>query len=346
MILRIVFFVFFLFFLGFVHFVSNNSVRDLDSLDNLLSVGDFFSIATNKVYLENFYKLYRVNNEFDKLLFFIFLFLFLGVFLFFVRKFLAKIEKENTSDEFIQMQGSQFYLLFFLYFLLQFWGISFLGNVFYFVRWFGFFDNHSFVFSMFIVKLVILVFLFIFTPLLFVVLLILGKIFNFRSFLYNLMFFIGYNTSDFLRFVFLSVSIFLFFIFLGFGIGFDEKSLMVIYVANGFFYELLVSFIGLVLLVPLVEEIIFRAFLIKLLLEILGGSKETLLKRSLVIIVSSLVFSASHFESFIISFFIFIVGVFLAVVYLMKRSIIYTYVLHSIFNLCSLIFSLFYSHSF
>lgn len=292
---EVLLFLFFLAFLLFLYFnnftVQNDIMFDKEKLKSILSNYDF---SVSKV----FFSYFIIG----------FLLLILG----FIFIFSKKIKQVDFSNLLIFDKNGDFYFVFFSYFLLQ---ILFKSLGFSFVDLF--FHIHNEV--IFYYKFVIIFTAIFFNPIFFLLVLNFLKIFNVFNFFKNLLYrmFVDYKF-----FVFLSFIVFLLVLSLTSKV---EDSLLVVYVKYSNFYEMFFAFLGLVFFIPLVEELIFRKYLIDYLLKIFRIG-------FLAIIFSSFVFSIIHFENIFYSFLIFIVGCFLGIIYLMKKDIAYTYFFHSFYN--------------
>jgi membrane protease YdiL (CAAX protease family) len=188
-------------------------------------------------------------------------------------------------------------------------------------------------------KFFVLLFIFVITPLIFFIFLNIFSRFSLKTFWVSLIGFIADEFDKFVKISLISFVVFFVFTFISSFLEVNDSSLLVLYVKNGFWYELVVTFWGLVLLVPLVEEVIFRVYLFSL-LE--GIWEKGSLSRFLILVFSSIVFSISHFENLAVSVFIFVIGLILGWIYLSSRNLFLIYIFHSVFNFYTLIFSIFF----
>lgn len=290
---EVLLFLFFLAFLLFLYFnnftVQNDIMFDKEKLKSILSNYDF---STSRI----FFCYFLIG----------FLLLIFG----FIFVFSKRIKEIDFNNLLVYGKGGDFYLAFFSYFLLQILfkslGFSFVDSFF-----------HSKV--IFYYKFVIIFSAIFFNPIFFILILNFFKIFDvfnfFKSLFYRMF-------VDYKFFVFLSFVVFLLVLSL---IPHVEDNLLVVYVKYSNFYEMLFAFLGLVFFIPLVEELIFRKYLIDYLLNIFRI-------KLLAVIFSSFVFSVIHFENIFYSFLIFVVGCFLGTIYLGKKDIAYTYFFHSFYN--------------
>ncbi|MCX7971975.1 MAG: CPBP family intramembrane metalloprotease [bacterium] len=161
-----------------------------------------------------------------------------------------------------------------------------------------------------------------------------GKI-NLFLFFNNLMYH-QKSLVDFMKLSLVSMLLFIFSIIYFFVVlDYDSIGILVVYVKYSYFWEMIMLFVGLVILVPLAEELIFRKYLIDSLLNIF--------KPSSVIFFSSLVFSLIHLQDILSTVFIFTIGIILAYIYLTRKDIIYTYILHSFYNFLIMIYWIYLS---
>ncbi|MGC8734204.1 MAG: CPBP family intramembrane glutamic endopeptidase, partial [bacterium] len=100
------------------------------------------------------------------------------------------------------------------------------------------------------------------------------------------------------------------------------------------FWELILIFLALVFLIPLVEETIFRFYLINFLEDIFNN-------KWIIIFLGALIFSLIHFESILFLSFIFILSMYLNYVYLKYRNLYLNFWIHSFWNLLNFLVLLF-----
>lgn len=298
---RIYFFLF-LFFLVYLYYYN--------TFGSYNSNGDYYyGVLNDEQKLVQFYHSIGFDNSFDKYIFFYFLvFLFLG---FGIGSFFSR----SLID--MKYKSGDFYLLFFLYYFMQiffqFLGINFIK--FFYVEFI----------SVPLYKFIIILSSTVLSP--FIFLLLNWNKENFLHFLNNLFFILRFRWKEVWRILLFSFSCWLIIIFVGFH---DQKSLLGIYVKYSRIFELIFSFVGIVILVPLVEELLFRKYLIDYLIIVFG------LRGS--IILSSIIFSLIHFTTFLQNILIFLVGIILARIYLDNKNILFSYLFHSFFNFLSFIY--------
>ncbi|MCX7758589.1 MAG: CPBP family intramembrane metalloprotease [bacterium] len=316
---KVIPFILFLFFVLFLYFFNN--FANLGVKEG--SPDDVYLILTDKHKLINFYEINNFNNQQDKVIFGYFVLIFLLMFLYLVIR--------TNNEEGVCYNYMNFYFLFFGYYFMQIF-LQFLGINFIFPL-LSAFVNGNLMYEVMIAKIVLLLSVVIGAPLIVLTILHKHNRIDLFSFLNNLFFlfkkdYIGLIllfSCTFIMFVLIVV----YFFVLG-NLDYKSLGLLVIYIKYAGIYELVLGFCGIVIFVPLVEELIFRKYLMDYLLNFFD--------RWLVVFFSALVFGLVHFESIINTVFIFFMGVFFGFVYLIKRDIIYTYILHSFYNFLSMIF--------
>lgn len=108
--------------------------------------------------------------------------------------------------------------------------------------------------------------------------------------------------------------------------NYESNNLIIVYVLLSNFWELFFIFWGLVLFIPMLEEIIFRYYLINYL-------ESFIFDKNLVIFLGALVFSLVHFENVLTLIFIFFFSVYLNYIYLRYRNLYFNFWVHSFWNL-------------
>ncbi|MCS7243713.1 MAG: type II CAAX endopeptidase family protein [Candidatus Calescibacterium sp.] len=303
----------------FFYFLNNFANFDVKESNS----DDVYLILTDKHRLIDFYEVSNFDNQQDKVIFGYFVLIFILISLYLV------IRTNNKKE--VSYNYMNFYFLFFGYYFMQIF-LQFLGiNVIFSLL--STFVNDNLMYEIMIAKIILLFSVVIGAPL--IVLGILHKYnrIDLFSFLNNLFFLFK---KDYIVLILLFCCTLIMFIltivyfFVLGDIDYRNLGLLVIYIKYAGIYELVFGFLGIVFFVPLVEELMFRKYLMDYLLNFFN--------RWLVVFFSSLIFALVHFESIINTILIFFMGVFLSFVYLIKRDIIYTYILHSFYNFLSMIF--------
>ncbi|MFN3995723.1 MAG: lysostaphin resistance A-like protein [bacterium] len=293
---------------------------------------DVSKIALDKYSLLRFYKEINIEKVFDwdrekkKFSYFLIFALLIVIFSGFLISLGNKFDKKGFYfDDFL---WENFFLAFFLYYFLQIFlqmlGVNVLfpaiksllqRNLFY----------EGLVLELLVFKFLVIFFSLFLSPLMWMILLR----FNFYKFFQGFILVFLREVSVFLKILLLVIFAFILSL-LFFSKTSGQVNLLILYVMYGGFWELVIFFLGVVLLVPLVEELIFRRILIENLLNLFGKLWS--------VVFSAIIFALIHFESPLNSLVIFFIGLILGFIYILKRSIVYTYFFHSIYNFLVLVY--------
>ena len=314
----------FLIFIYFYNTFYNAGSRDNKNFEKNNYYENITEIIFNKEKLIDFYEDYKNSRNHnsnqdllssDKRLFgYFFVFI---VLIFLLLSFLVR------EEESIVINKADFWSLLIIYHILQSF-LQFISLKIFFPFLVDFISYQDILFKISLLKAILLFFTLFLAPLSLLIILR----FCIFCFYKNFIIFIKKNKKQ-IFFIFVSC----FFVFLIFLSIFkfvkvdniNNLDILVIYIIYGRFYELVIGFICLVLIVPLVEELLFRVYLINYLRGMFGVTGS--------LFFSSFIFSIIHFQTLISSLIIFLIGLILGGLYLLTKRVESSYFFHSIYNM-------------
>ncbi|MEN3015275.1 MAG: type II CAAX endopeptidase family protein [bacterium] len=283
-------------------------------------------ILYNPKLLVDYYQSIKFDNSNDKRLFFLFI-ITLGcifVFLTYSGKYIFRPKLSNSSN--LNYRSDNFYAIFFIYYFLQVC-FQFIGLKIYLT----FIEQEMIGFNVSVGKSIIFGTALILAPMTVFFLLHATKKFDFYMFFVSFLRFLNSNTKTILGLILSCAFIFVLSLAVSMGISKNyDNSFIVVYVRYSTFYEMVLYLVTLVIVVPLIEEIIFRKHLIDML--------SNFMSKVFSILISSFIFSIVHFQDIYVSLLIGAIGVFLGIVYIRYASIVPTVFCHSLLNFLSLLY--------